>query len=472
MTTETFIIPLADARYLVYAPLRRTAFVASDSMVNAVAAVQAGQFDASTAEDRALVTLLEQLGMVGGTPDDPPGVVLTGPPRPVEVTLLLTTDCTLRCAYCYAAAGDTPRQHMSLEVARQGIAFVLANAVETGAPAITVSYHGGGEPTSSWSVMTRSFDFARREAAAARIDVIGAAATNGVLNDRQIDWIIANLDGGITVSFDGLPEVHDRYRVTARGGGSSGRVIRTIRRLDEAGYGYGIRVTVTRDHIAQLPASIAFICSQFGPARIQVEPAYRLGRWSGAPSSDTAEFLAAFREAQGISAGYGRSIEYSAARSGLLTNHFCGVSLDNFCLSPSGNVTACYEAFSEAGDLADVFFYGRPKPGSGYDFDTATLEGLRHRAVQFLPWCQGCFAKWDCAGDCFYKALATDRSTEYRGSERCHLTRELTKDQLLGRIRDSGGVLWHEPPDQPASAAVATERGAPDPSLHARRSGG
>ena len=48
--------------------------------------------------------------------------------------------------------------------------------------------------------------------------------------------------------------------------------------------------------------------------------------------------------------------------------------------------------------------------------------------------------------DCYYKALATDRTSEYRGSERCHLTRELTRDQILGRIRDSGGVLWHEPP--------------------------
>ena len=454
VATETFMIELADDRYLVYAPLRRTAFVANGSMVGSIAAAQAGRFEPATSEDVALARLLEELGLVG-EPDTPPGAVPAGPPRPVEITLLLTTACSLRCTYCYAAAGDTPRQRMPLEVARRGIRFVLANAVETGSSAITVNYHGGGEPTASWSVLTRSFAFSRAEASALGIGVVGAAATNGVLSDRQVDWIVANLDGGITVSFDGLPEVHDRYRVTARGGGSSQRVMRTMRRLDEAGYRYGIRVTVTADHIARLPDSIAFICASFRPAAIQVEPAYRLGRWREAPGADTAAFLVAFREAQAVAARHGRTIDYSAARAGLMTSHFCGVSQDNFCLSPSGNVTACYEAFSEADGLADVFFYGRPGPGSGYVFDAATVDGLRHRAVQSLAWCRGCFARWDCAGDCYYKALATGGRGEYRGSERCHITRQLTKDQLLGRIRDAGGVLWHEPPDQSGPIVTA-----------------
>jgi hypothetical protein len=33
---------------------------------------------------------------------------------------------------------------------------------------------------------------------------------------------------------------------------------------------------------------------------------------------------------------------------------------------------------------------------------------------------------------------------EFHGSDRCHITRELTKDQLLDRIAESGGVFWSE----------------------------
>jgi uncharacterized protein len=34
---------------------------------------------------------------------------------------------------------------------------------------------------------------------------------------------------------------------------------------------------------------------------------------------------------------------------------------------------------------------------------------------------------------------------EFNGSARCHVIRELTKDQILEKIEASGGLFWHEP---------------------------
>jgi uncharacterized protein len=445
ISTELFTIPLDDNGYLVYAPLRRVAFVANARVVNFLADLKAGVFNQAMDPDGSLVEFLQQLEILDAAAEELPVTTFNGMPEPTSVTLFLTTACNLRCTYCYASAGDRPSKNMPLEVAVRGIDFVAANAVKKRLPFFEVLYHGGGEPTVNWQVMTVSLDYARQKALSLGLSVKASSATNGVLKDAHIDWIIANLDG-VSLSFDGLPAVHDRHRLTVKGHGSSHLVMHTIRRFDEACFPYGLRVTVAKDQIPSLPDSIEFICTNFKVERVQVEPAYRLGRWINAPSAETNEFIAAFREAQQRAHRHGREITYSAARVGTLTNHFCGITRDSFALSPDGNVSACYEVFSEDSQWARKFFYGQPeKEGGKYRFNLPVLNNLRTQAVQHREFCRGCFAKWTCAGDCYHKSLTINGDVEFSGSDRCHITRELTKDQILSKIAASGGLFWHEP---------------------------
>lgn len=436
-TSNIFAIPLEDRAYLVYAPLHGVAFAASQGLVAALPGVLAGD-----GGDENVVAVARELGLLR----EPvlPVTRRRGAPAPTEVTLFLTTACNLRCTYCYASAGDTPATYMTMEVAKRGIDFVIDNARREGAPFAGVNYHGGGEPSVHWNLMTESLAYARERAG--DLEVIAASAGNGVFTDRQIDWMIANLNGGISLSFDGLPEVHDQHRPTVRGTGSSGRVMHTMARFDQARYPYAVRLTVTAEQIPRLPDSIEFILSSFSPVRVQVEPAYQLGRHEGEPDAETEDFIAAFREAQSRAAPFGHELIYSAARVGTITNHFCGVTQDNFCLSPAGNVSACFEAFSEDNPFADVFFYGESGP-RGFSFDMDALDRLRGLGVEHRSFCDGCFAKWNCAGDCYHKSLATNGRGEFAGSQRCHITRELVKDQLLARIADSGGLAWRAQQD-------------------------
>ena len=444
ISAELFTIPLEDNRYIVYAPLRRAAFVANASVVNLLADLKAGCFEPAADPDGSLVEFLRRLEILDAQPEQLPITEFSGDPEPTSVTLFLTTACNLRCTYCYASAGDTPTKYMPLDVAKRGIDFVAGNAVKQRLPEFEIAYHGGGEPTVNWRVLTESFNYARQKAAELNLEVRAASASNGVLSDTQIDWIIANLHS-VNISFDGLPSAHDKHRLTVLGQGSSHLVMHTIRRFDEAEFPYGLRVTVTRDQIAELPDSIEFICANFNVESIQVEPAYQLGRWTTAPSAETDEFIAAYREAQARAHAHGRTISYSAARLGLLTNHFCGITQDSFALSPDGNVSSCYEVFSEDNPWAKVFFYGAPEPEAGkYRFNLPVLNNLRGLAVQHREFCQGCFAKWSCAGDCYHKALTISGAEEFQGSDRCHITRELTKDQILEKIAASGGLFWHE----------------------------
>src|SRR5207248_3231629 len=147
LSAETFTIPLEAGRYLMYAPLRRAAFVTNASVVNFLADLQAGFVDDAVDPDGALREFLRRLEIVDAGAETLPVTTFSGDPEPTSVTLFLTTACNLRCTYCYASAGDTPTKHMSLEVAKRGIDFITANAAKKGSAAFEVLYHGGGEPT-------------------------------------------------------------------------------------------------------------------------------------------------------------------------------------------------------------------------------------------------------------------------------------------------------------------------------------
>lgn len=277
LSNEIFVLPVESGRYLAYAPLRRAAFVTNACTVNFLADLREGVLDEAADRQGELLEFLRRLEIVDGPPEIPPNSRFTGPPEPTTVSLFLTTACNLRCTYCYASAGDTPKKFMSLDVAKRGIDFVAANAVRLGVDRFEVAYHGGGEPSLNWQTKTASFDYARDKAKALGLTAETGAATNGVQNNSQIDWIMANI-AGVSLSFDGLPEVNDAHRIMASGKGSSGRIMHTLRRVDSAGFRYGLRLTVTQEQIQRLPDSVEFICSRFKPVRIQVEPVYRVRR--------------------------------------------------------------------------------------------------------------------------------------------------------------------------------------------------
>lgn len=450
LSAEVFDIPLEDSKHIIYAPLRRAAFIGNPYVAEFIRRLQSGKGQwPSEPEGSSMVKLLQALQIIGAGPEPRPLNNFSSLPQPTSLTLFLTTACNLRCHYCYASAGNGKAKFMRMEIAKRGIDFVAANAARKGARCIELTFHGGGEPTLHWSVLTESLLYARRKAADLALQMQATLATNGVLPDKKIDWVLANFSG-VNISCDGLPSIHDQCRPTASGQGSSGQVLHTLRRFDEAGLNYGIRLTLLAKHIPSLPDSVEFLCSNFSPNSIQIEPVYLLGRGSGERTAETDEFIEAFRIAQWNAAAHGRKIIFSGARVGSLTNHFCSATQGNFCLSADGNVTACHEAFSEESPQADVFFYGRPEPNSqGYFFDQQVLDHLRDQAVENRAHCSGCFAKWSCGGDCYYKWRAGSGGGEFNGSARCHIIRELTKDQILERIEASGGMIWHDPPTPP-----------------------
>lgn len=454
ITTELFAIPETatgfsqngGARigetYLVYAPLRRVAFVTNAATVNALARLREVDDHPLSPAETDLLAFCERLGLTG--PGDLPVAGLERSEfKPVEVTLFLTTRCNLRCIYCYADAGRTPPVSMALQTARRGIDFTCQNALELGKAEFGVGYHGGGEPVMHWEVLTRSFEYARVLAKEKGLGVYGSMATNGVLTAAQRDWVIRNFKG-VNVSMDGLAQVQDRQRPRPGGLPSSGAVNQTLHAFDAAGYPYGVRLTVTADSVDQLPAGIAGLLEHHRPRYIQVEPVYLLGRGRQASLAvDPAAFISAYRQAAAIARQAGVDFYFSAVRLDTLIDRFCQSCGEGFSLTPQGLVSACYEVPGPEVEFAPHFLFGHfDEFQNRYVFEDEKLALLRRHNVRLIPWCRNCFVKWHCAGDCLYKSQHARRDGEFAGDPRCEITRALTLDQILARIRENGGIFW------------------------------
>jgi uncharacterized protein len=440
---EVYAIPFME-RYVIYAPLHRVAFFANGAAVDLLASLQDGVSSEATHDHTDFLELLRAVGLLCAE-SEAAADQLPGDDRyiPTEVTLFLTTRCNLACIYCYASAGCGPVRDMDLLTAQRGIDFVFRNALQVGARQVRVGYHGGGEPTLNWRMLTGSLSYARALGREHGIDVHATLATNGVLSREKRAWLIQNVQN-VSLSLDGEPRVQDRQRPRVGGGTTASAVFRALSDFEAGNLPYGVRMTVTGPSASALAESIRYLLERGRPRSIQVEPVALLGRGDNPELQvDPDAFVAAFREANEVAAEYGLRLTFSAARIDTLQNRFCRSCGHGFSLTPTGSVTACFEVPSEDTPFADKFIIGRYDDGRDhFVFDDGKIRALQRRTVENIAWCRDCFAKWHCAGDCYHKALHAAVNGDFTGSPRCEITRSLILDQIAAKIVSAGGIVW------------------------------
>ena len=433
---DVYAIPI-DGKYILYRPLLKLAFIGNRSMADLVLRVADLHDSEVTVPDAPadVLAFLDQIGFLQPDPAPPP------PPnpefRPVTAVLLMTNRCTLRCTYCYADAGILPPADLSYELAQTVIDQVARNAAEQHLPQFEICFHGGGEPTFAWDVMTQATAYARTQPVPAKITTV----SNGVWSARQRDWILHHLDG-LTISLDGGPETQNRQRPLASGQGSSRHVMKTIRALDNANFDYGIRMTAVAPWRDRFAADVHFICEETGCKTIQVEPAFNVVRGEHGESSlaESEEFVAAFMEAFEIAAAAGRSLTYSGARPWLLTQTFCTAPYQALIVNAAGQVVACYEIASDNHVMAHISTIGAVR-----ETQIAVDLPARDRMLGLLAdkkqtQCADCFCRWHCAGDCYTRSFVVNGTTILPTTTRCHTNRQITAHLLLWNIMASGGV--------------------------------
>ncbi len=443
LAEQIFSIPLDEGKYLVYAPLKGVAFIANAALVNTLAE-QCGAENPQEPHD-ARLEFLHRLDFF--SPESPPADDFAQSGVAYDtVILFLTNRCNLRCSYCYASSGDFAPKTMPWEIAKSAIDRVMDDVTARGEDRMTLGFHGGGEPTMNWKLLTRATDYTRSRAAEKGIALSVSGAFNGYWSPRVREYMLANFTD-ISLSFDGLPEVQNRQRPAVGQKASFDRVAATLAALDQSAVSYGIRMTVTRDHVNRLAESVAYICDRFRPAKIQAEPVFLEGRASNSQTldrgrDDVEAFVEQFISAHQKAAEHGVDMFYSAARPDALVQRFCLAACRALVVTTDGDVTTCFETYGKEHPLSARFIVGGYQGEAGYQIDNSKLDMHFSRTADSIPYCRGCFCRWHCAGDCSIKASIAGKVDDFTPTHRCAITQELTKYLILEKIRTSGGLVW------------------------------
>lgn len=438
---EITTIPISDTpgKFILYRPLKGIAFVGNQAMVNLVRKMD-------QAADPAHSEAIRFLHEIGFTEPDPSYPSVTSEPfRPTMAVLLMTNQCQLRCIYCYAGAGENPKEELSPELGKIAIDYVAENAVSLGKKQFAISFHGGGEPVKAWSTLKACVEYARSKPIEADITL----TSNGLWSQSQAKWIVANLNG-ISLSIDGSPETQNRQRPTLGGTGSSKLAMRSAALLDQHNFSYGIRMTATApwSNIAQ---DVRFLCEETRCQSIQVEPAFNIGRSGHAqPSAEEGQaFVDAVLEAYRVADTYQRKFYYAGARIGWVTDTFCTAPYQALIVTPDARLMTCYEVTSQDHPMAELSTIGRIE-GTQVIWDMDARSRLHTMMAERRAGCTDCFCYWSCAGNCYTRAFMPGPEGHLQHGELCNITQKLVEKLLLRRIADNNGV-WRQQTERYAS---------------------
>jgi uncharacterized protein len=161
-----------------------------------------------------------------------------------ELTLMVNHACNLRCTYCYT--GAKIRRPMPFPTGKAAIDRAVASLAPGGE--LQFGFFGG-EPLLEADSILDWIEYGQ-SAAAEQKSVTCSMTTNGTIT-TDAAWKVMTLDEmTLSISHDGLPEVHDRYRRSADGASSSDQVLRTIDRLLDEDVPLNISMVVRPDTVA------------------------------------------------------------------------------------------------------------------------------------------------------------------------------------------------------------------------------
>lgn len=338
-------------------------------------------------------------------------------PRLKELILWVTTDCNLRCRYCYANGGNDA-QYMDWPVAKKAVELMLSQS-----EGFKIQF-AGGEPLLNLELIEQVVRYTEG------LNIHYQLQTNATLIDANMARSLRRLGIAVGVSLDGLPAINDPLRPFPDGQGSTTATIIGVENLRAEGIRVGLTCVLSMENIAGLPGLVELASYLGNVEGIAFDPLRPIGRAEKAgvrqaDSTLTAHSVsAALKRADELALMGGRRVKFrEVERLHHLLTH--GIGRQYHCyfdagqlliVKPNGDAYPCASltGFPEfyLGNIMEVDFVERL---------AAALEKTR-QLVTRPAYCLICPDHWLCGGPCPAQTYARQLAGEAEPTE-CYIKR-------------------------------------------------
>lgn len=345
------------------------------------------------------------------------------------LSLALTRDCSLRCIYCHAEAGEKDSE-IRPEILEAALKHASDEIKRRGLRGLHVSFAVGGEPTLNWELFCYFIAEVNKCASLLGVKIMKSITTNGFYSHKIRKYLCSEFDS-ILLSFDGPAEIQNLHRPTKTGGESYSVVLESARYFSAYAKSFSVRATISSLSVHRMAELVDFFYTNLGKnTDIVLEPMVNIGRAKSTKivsPPDEMDFAKNYWQAYLLGLKLGVKVIYSGFSPNRLICSYCNaMTIPSFTVTTDGRLTTC-ERDCEASDYGYGAYSEKEKK---FVVDHSKLR--QNILLAEMPnACADCICKWHCAGDC--------PDLRRVGYNRCESNKWLLLQELCRRISMASG---------------------------------
>ncbi len=365
------------------------------------------------------------------------------------IGICLTYNCNLRCNYCGFSSVDGDQHKLQLDDIKAFVDDALIKRtvkklITQKEEPLIVYFSGGGEPTYEWNLLKSSVQYIKEQCIKNNIPLKLSMTTNGVLSNEEIDFIASNFTR-LMISYDGIPDVHDRNRASLNQKSTSIIVERTIRELSIRKIPLEIRTTIwpndyskmvqMYEHVFSIACKDDNVVWSLYPVLYEGRAIAHMRQLDNKHYKSFLSYYFDLIEYINFTQGEEKARKiYCPVFSDETISFFCGSLFgEEPCLLPDGSIVTCNEAREQRVYIGKVENHKVIYYNKCYNvfYDTAEKKLLE---------CRNCIAYRFCKGGCPIWHLRGYEDKE--GPLECQITRDYWRHILECAIKQKYSFGW------------------------------